>query len=727
MSKSEKTASGASTAPSQGAKPQGRKPGRPRSLLRFGLKAVAGSLALSAVGFATLLLSFAITMPDPFAARKNATQPTVQIVARDGTLLSERGRPHDYIPLALLPLHVCEAVIATEDRRFYQHWGIDPWGTLRAAMANLRAARYAQGGSTLTQQLAKNLFLSNERTLKRKLDELALAAWLEIRLTKRQILELYLNQVYLGAGTYGIEAAAQKYFGVSANRLTVAQAAIIAGLLKAPSRYSPHHDPAAARARGRTVLSKMYQAGAIDEKTWRQATREPVTFKPPGRHRMDPAFGHALSHILDKMPPLGALKSSLIVVETTIDARVQRRAYAALKAEISQYGANARQIEGAVVALSPDGGIRALVGGKRYLPGAFNRAIKARRQTGSAFKPIVYLAALESGLKPGSIVYDLPIRIGKWQPRNASGRNDGAITMRDALARSLNTVAVRLQQRVGISAVRSVATRLGITSALARDATVALGTSEIGLLELTGGYAVFANGGLSVTPHIIARVRTGAGRILYAHNAPPPHRVFKRTHIADINDMLSAATRYGTARRARISEAHPIAGKTGTTQNGRDAWFIGYSRHLVTGVWIGTDTGEAARQLSGGQASANVFRQIMQEAHVALRPRPLSGHDIKQPQSRPRSDQGAKTEPQVATAPTSSETDKRRSLPPLPKRTLRAPSPQPTLASLTLEASRPARKTDRARRRPARRAQIPLAFVSDKALLAVFNDPKRSK
>ncbi|MEO1695403.1 MAG: PBP1A family penicillin-binding protein, partial [Pseudomonadota bacterium] len=542
-----------------------------------------------------MLVYHTATKPNPFLRAANKRAPVIQILARDGSLIAERGRPHDYIPLKLLPLHVTGAVMATEDRRFFSHWGIDPNGLARAAFANLRAGRFAQGGSTITQQLAKNLFLTHDRTVQRKANEVVLALWLELMLTKRQILELYLNQVYFGSGAYGIEAAAQRYFGKSARALTVREAAVIAGLLQAPSRYSPFRNAKRAARRGNAVLAKMRAAGIIDKTTLHRARRSKLVFaKPKAAKPGDTGLGYAVDYILERMPSVSGIDdssgidNSVIIVETTIDARLQRHAQKVVTDILAKNRRRYPGAQGAAVLLDSEGELRAIVGGRSHSASQFNRATKARRQPGSAFKPFVYLAALDNGMTPETTVYDLPISIGDWSPRNASGAYSGAMTLSQGLARSVNTIAVRLQQQIGDSNVIAAARKLGIDAKLRANPTLALGTSEVTPFELTSAYAVFANGGVRIEPHAIRRIRTHSGRLIYARTTAANQQVISGPRVGQMNAMLAGAVRSGTGKRAAIS-GHSVAGKTGTTQDGRDAWFVGYTRQLTGGVWIGYD------------------------------------------------------------------------------------------------------------------------------------------
>jgi len=580
--------------------------------------------ALGLAGFAGMMLYYTVAFPDPLSLRQKERAPVVRILARDGAVLAERGMAHDYMPLDLLPRHVTAAVVATEDRRFHEHWGIDPSGLVRAAFANLRAGRVAQGGSTLTQQLAKNLFLSPERTMARKLEELLLALWLELRLSKRDILELYLNRVYFGGGAYGIEAAAQRYFDKSARGLTLAEAALVAGLLKAPSKYSPAASPGLSRTRGRVVLMKMRGAGVITQEQETRAARERIKFAAlkPSRDGTGPEY--AVDFALERLPPLLGSGHAEVVVETTIDASLQRRAQKIVQSEIARQGAALLATQAAVVVLDGEGGIRALVGGTSYQESQFNRATKARRQPGSAFKPFVYLTALEAGQTPDTTVYDLPLTVDGWAPRNDNGQYKGAMTLGAALRNSVNTVAVRLLLDSGAHRVAQAARRLGIRSELRERASLALGTSEVTLLELTGAYGVLAGGGASIETHIIRRVRMSSGRILYAREAPRSLQVVAPVHVAAMNGMLNAAIVHGTGRRAQLPR-HRAAGKTGTTQDFRDAWFVGYTSHLTAGVWVGNDQGTSMNRVTGGSLPAEIWREVMMAGHEGRAPVALPG------------------------------------------------------------------------------------------------------
>lgn len=609
---------------------------QPRSLLkRAWARAswkwrLAASVPLACIAAAVPVLAFlmvyyTVSFPHPLAMRAKERAPIIRILARDGAVLAERGVAHDYMPLDLLPRHVVGAVVAIEDRRFFDHAGLDPWGFARAVFANLRAGRLAQGGSTLTQQLAKNLFLSSERTFSRKIEELALALWLELRLSKSDILELYLNRVYFGAGAYGVEAASQRYFDKSARELTISEAALIAGLLKAPSKFSPLVSPALATARGRVVLTKMAETGFITQAQYERALSERISFAKAGEQK-DQLNGaeYAIDLVLENLPPIIGSGHGEIVVETTLDAALQKQASEIVARALARQGDQLGVSQAALVLLDTDGGIRALVGGRDYADSQFNRATKARRQPGSAFKPFVYLAALERGMRPETVAYDLPLSIDGWAPRNDNGEYVGQITLRQALAQSVNTVAVRLNQDVGRGATAAMARRLGIKSDLRNDPTLALGTSEVSLLELTGAYSVLSNGGTSVTPHAIRRVRMSSGRVIFAREGGRQVQLVEPMIAGELSSMLNTAMMNGTGRRAAIP-LHPAAGKTGTSQEFRDAWFIGYTAHLTGGVWIGNDNGKPMKRAVGGGLPAEIWREVMTAAHAGKAPLALPG------------------------------------------------------------------------------------------------------
>ena len=584
-------------------------------LFRLCVVLPAAMAVTAAVIVGASLIIYTLAFPNPMTLRVSERAPVIRILAADGSLLTERGQAYDYVPIDLMPRHVIHAVVATEDRRFFDHWGIDPAGLVRAAFANLRARRLTQGGSTLTQQLAKNLFLSSERTFARKIEELLLALWLEVRLSKSDILELYLNRVYFGGGAYGIEAAAQRYFDKSAQRLTIAEAAVIAGLLKAPSKYSPASNPVLARARARVVLSKMASAGALTAEAERAAASAPIAFSDGVKGHEITGVEYAVDFALERLPALIGGDHREVIVETTIDGQLQKHAQAVVTAVIGNEGGEGQAGQAGLAVLGLDGGIQALVGGRSYAESQFNRAAKAKRQPGSVFKTFVYLAAIESGLSPETVVYDLPVVVKGYSPRNENGTYRGAMPLRQGLAQSVNTVAVRLHMDLGAKKTVNTAKRLGIRSTLRDGPSLALGSSEVTLLELTGAYGVLGNSGNAVEPHIIRRVRLGSGRVLYQRPERRVTPLIAETHVASMNDMLNAALVSGTGKRAVLAQ-HPAAGKTGTSQDFRDAWFVGYTAHLVGGVWVGNDNGRAMNRMMGGNLPARIWREVMTTAHA---------------------------------------------------------------------------------------------------------------
>ncbi len=551
-----------------------------------------------------------------------AREPGIMVLAADGTALAEQGSFFgDEIRLSELPDYVPNAVIAIEDRRFYSHLGVDPLGLLRALYANTQAGHVVQGGSTLTQQLAKNLFLTPKRTMERKLQEVVLAMWLEARFSKEEILQLYLNRVYYGAGATGIEKAAQTYYNKSARDLTIGEAATLAGVLKAPSSYNPLHNPEAAAGRARLVINGMVATGAITEREALAALASPSAVLASD---YIPAKQYIVDWVNEQLEELIKTYSQSIVIETTIDPALQRIAERALRNRLNEEGSKLGVSQGALVIMDANGAIKAMVGGKSYKRSQFNRVTKAMRQPGSAFKPFVYLAAVEQGFESRSVEVDEPIRIGDWEPENYKQKYLGEVTLKKALALSLNTVAIKLASYVGPQAVVAVAHRLGITSPLGNDASIALGTSEVTLLELTSAFVPFANGGRPITPFTISRIGTRDGQLLYERKGEGFGNAINIYDLGQMNEMLRAVVTGGTARRAQFGEFE-IAGKTGTSQDYRDAWFIGYSTHLVGGVWVGNDDNSPTHKVTGGSIPAAIWRDVMEAAHDDLAPEPLPG------------------------------------------------------------------------------------------------------
>jgi penicillin-binding protein 1A len=597
-----------------------RRRGAPRAILRgLGRTAILLLLWAMIVG-GGVFGYFALTLPDTSELTRAERRPSVTILAADGSLLTTFGDLFGQ-PLTLREMspYLPKAVIATEDRRFYSHFGVDPIGLLRAAMANLTAGHIVQGGSTITQQLAKNLFLTPERSLPRKIRETLLALWLEHRFTKDQILEIYLNRVYLGAGTFGVDAAAHRYFGTSARHTTLYESAAIAGLLKAPARFNPTRDRDKAAARTAQVLATMIEAGIVTESQVTNATKEGASFPVVASARSGARY--FADWVAEQLSDFAGSGSRDFTVTTTLDPMLQAEAEAVVAETIARDGPKAAVSQGALVAMSPDGAVRAMVGGRDYAGSQFNRATQAQRQPGSAFKPFVYLAGLEAGLRPSDEFVDAPIRIGNWQPRDYTGRYQGEMTLAEGLAQSINTIAVQVAQRAGIRKVIAVAHRLGISSELAPEMSLSLGTNEVNLLELVSAYAPFANGGAGVWPHGIAEIRDSDGKVVFRRSGSGVGRVMSPEFAGTMNEMLSGVIGHGTGRSAALPR--PAAGKTGTTQDYRDAWFIGYTADLVAGVWLGNDDNSPTSKVTGGSLPAQTWRRFMLAATQAMPVRPL--------------------------------------------------------------------------------------------------------
>jgi len=551
-------------------------------------------------------------------------EPGIMILAADGQIVAERGSFFgDEVRVDELPSYVPEAIIAIEDRRFYSHFGIDPIGLVRAVIANIKAGHTVQGGSTLTQQLAKNLFLKPERTLKRKFQEAVLALWLERKFTKDEILQLYLNRIYFGGHGHGIDKAAHAFFGKSARDVTLHEAAILAALLKAPTTYNPIHHPDRANARAKEVLNAMVDVGYITEKQALQAENSPTGVRIAAGHR--PANQYIVDWVNEQLPDLIGKFHTSIVVETTIDRSLQTLAEKTVQNVLDTQGQKRRVGQGAAVVLDVNGAVKAMVGGRSYIKSQYNRAVRSKRQPGSAFKPFVYVTAIEQGMTPDSMMVDQPVTFGNWSPQNYAGKYMGPVTLRTALAHSLNSVAAQLAVKVGPANVIATAHRMGITSQLQDNASIALGTSEVGLLELTAAYAPFANDGRTVVPYVIARVSTRDGRILYQRHGDGFGITLTDYDVGAMNDMLRTVVQEGTGRRAQLPP-QDVAGKTGTTQDYRDAWFIGYSSYYVAGVWVGNDDNSPMNRVTGGSLPAEIWHDIMAAAHKNLPPKPLPGN-----------------------------------------------------------------------------------------------------
>ena len=613
-----------------------------RALLRL-----AFALAFcGALGLAGLFGYIWFTLDQQGLLKIPDRDPGIMILASDGSVLAERGSFHgDEVRLADLPPYVPNAVIAIEDRRFYNHYGVDPIGLLRAAYANYSSGRVVQGGSTLTQQLAKNLFLNPDRTIERKLQEVVLAIWLESHFSKEEILQLYLNRVYFGSGATGIEKAAQTYFQKPAAELTVAEAATLAGVLKAPSANNPARNPEAAAERARLVIQSMADAGFITPEEAAESAGQ------TGAARTQPfvsAKHYVVDWVSEQLPEFVKDYDQSLVVETTIDPVLQTQAEAEVRKVLREQGAKLAASQGAMVIMDGGGAVLAMVGGSSYRKSQFNRATKAKRQPGSAFKPFVYLAALERGYTPDSVEIDEPVKIGNWRPENYRKKYLGPVALETALALSLNTVAAKLAVRVGPEAVAAVAHRLGITSPLGTDASLALGTSEVTLLELTSAFVPFSNGGYPVAPFAVTRILTRDGKVVYERNGPGFPKAVTDQDLYGMNRMLRLVVTDGTGNRAGFPDFE-IAGKTGTSQDYRDAWFIGYTSELIAGVWVGNDDNSPTKKVTGGLLPAEIWHNVMEAAHRGLTPRPLPGEPVvamQQPStiSEVQYDQGAAEE-----------------------------------------------------------------------------------
>ena len=586
---------------------------RRRILWRVGKWAAITVLWLAVVG-AGFVGYYAHDLPDTDALAGPETPLSVTVFAADGSTIANVGEMWGaFVPVAEMPPALPEAVLAIEDRRFFEHGGIDVFGVIRAAWRNAVSGRVVAGGSTISQQVAKLVFLSPERSVKRKIQEAMLAFWLEREFTKEEILTIYLNRAYFGAGAYGVDAAARRYFGRGARRVTVAQAALIAGLLKAPSRYSPAGNPALARRRAGVVVEAMAEAGFLSrsEAGAAAAAVKNLAIVPPA----GPAAGYFADWIAAQVPGYVGREHGVLRVHTTLDPSRQRAAEAAVSEALAASGRARRIGQGALVALDGTGAVRAMVGGRDYRKSRFNRATQARRQPGSAFKTLVYLAAVEDGLAPDDVLEDAPISIAGWAPRNHDGRYRGPMTVREAFARSVNTVAVRAGLRAGVARIREAALRLGIESALPADASLALGTGEVTPLELTAAYAALAGGGRRVLPHGIVEIRDRAGALLYRRAGSGAGRAVAPPAVDAMRNLLAAAVAEGTGRTAALPPAlGPAYGKTGTTQKFRDAWFVGWAGDLTAGVWLGNDDGAPMDEVTGGSHPAAIWRDFMTRA-----------------------------------------------------------------------------------------------------------------
>jgi penicillin-binding protein 1A len=545
--------------------------------------------------------------------------PEITLVDRQGVTFASFGdRYGDYLRLDQMSPWLPKAVVATEDRRFYQHPGIDPIGILRALVHDLQAGRVVEGGSTISQQLAKLAFLTPERSLPRKIKEALYTLWIEARFDKSQILEAYLNRVYLGSGAYGVDAAARRYFGKPAGQLSLAEAAMLAGLIRAPSHYAPTRDLALAQRRAAGVLDDMVATGALSPAEAKAAEAHPATLAAPATRA---GTGYFADWVVAESRLYADAEQPRLVVHTTLDRSLQRAAEAAVQSVFERDGKGAGADQVALIAMTTDGRVRAMLGGRSYVESQFNRVTQSERQPGSAFKLFVYLAALEAGLRPEDVISAAPVEVDGWRPRNVDDAYPQQISMVDAFAGSVNTAAVRLAERVGHNRVIRMAERLGITSELRDDPSLALGSSEVRLIELAGAYATVANGGHLVWPEAIETIEGGGDKVLYQRR-PVDEPVLEPAVVRAMTALLETALLRGTGRHASLRRF--VAGKTGTSSDNRDAWFIGFTDQLVVGVWVGNDDGRPMQGVSGGGLPALIFRDFIlrAEGDVPFRPEP---------------------------------------------------------------------------------------------------------
>lgn len=572
-------------------------------------------LSLAVIGFlAVSAFLVALTRDLPNVSEIDLAQPRLGgevYLDRDGQVISRRGASRGVsLSVDELPDYLVNAVLSVEDRRFYEHSGIDLRGVARAMLANLRAGRIVQGGSTISQQLAKNLFLTPERTFVRKIQEMVLAWQLEQRFSKDEILALYLDRVYFGAGAYGVEAAAQRYFGRSARHVSLGEAALLAGLLKAPSRYSPANDLQRAAARATVVLDLMYETGRITEAERIEAAQTPIRV---ARAASTPGAGYFIDSIEQEARTLAGDREADIVVFTTLDIDAQRAAENAVRSVMTDPDTARGAGQAALVALSGDGAVRAMVGGVDYAASPYNRALNAQRQPGSAFKVFVYASAFEGGLRPEDVRDDMPVSWGNWSPENYNGRYSGPMTLETAFSESSNVVAARVAEETGHGFIAALARRLGIESEIRVDRSMALGAFEVTPIELATAYAAFANGGQRAHSHAIERIETVDGEVLWQYEAPAAETVLDQRTLSWMRRLLETTARSGTARFAAVPGTVTGA-KTGTTNDNRDAWIAGYTGGLTAAVWVGNDDFSPTNRAAGSGPSAAIFRAFMADA-----------------------------------------------------------------------------------------------------------------
>ena len=614
----------------------------------------------AAIALVATVLVFSQGLPDISRLYTIQRQPSINYLDRSGALITVRGSQYaPPVKIDEMPPYVPAAFVAIEDRRFYHHLGFDMIGIMRAVVADLRRGHAAEGASTITQQLARNLFLTPDQTIKRKIQEVILAVELEHKFSKKEILALYMNRVYFGAGAYGIEAAAQRYFNKPASQLSVGEVAILAGLLKSPTHYSPISDRERAARRATIVLDKMVQTGAITPAQRADAFRNPVNVSPTLASQHAQYF---IDWVDQQVRQLVGQPQQDLVVETTLDLPLDAIASNVAQTVVARETKAGVQ-QAALVALDGSGRVRAMVGGVNYAESQFNRAADAKRQAGSSWKPFVYLTAMEAGRTPDVQVVDEPVTINGWTPQNYTKKYLGQITLETALAQSINTVAARLADEVGRDNVARVAHRLGIMSAIGTDPSMALGAVEVSPVEMAQAYAAFSNGGFQTTAYGIERIRTTDGKVLYEHKSDSRVSVVGNPPLSYMNRMLRQVVASGTGGRARIG-GYDIAGKTGTTSDYKDAWFVGYTGGFVTAVWVGKDDNTPMRKITGGGPPADLWHSFMAQAlpHLKVQAIPagptapdgaytdpigdlLSGNTVQGPNGEPQSPSDAPATP----------------------------------------------------------------------------------
>ncbi len=608
------------------------------------------SFTLGAAGSVVVL---ALAMPafeETTGDWKAQSDFAVTFLDRYGNEIGQRGiLQRDPVPIDRLPDHVIKAVLATEDRRFYDHLGIDFLGLARAMTENVRANSVVQGGSTITQQLAKNLFLTRERTIERKVKEAFLAVWLEFNLSKNEILQLYLDRAYMGGGTFGIAAASQFYFNKDIRDVNLAEAAMLAGLFKAPAKYAPHINLPAARARANEVLTNIVQAGFMTEGQIVQARRNPAT--PVERDTID-SPDYFLDWAFDEVKRIAPRNGThSLVARTTVDMNIQKAAEESLEFHLRQFGKDYKVSEGAIVVIETNGAVRAIVGGRDYGQSQFNRATKAERQAGSSFKPYVYATAMENGFTPESVVPDAPITWNGWSPANYSRGYSGRVTLTTALVKSINTIPVRLaKEHLTTKPIKALTESFGVESPISDHKTMVLGTSGMTVMDQATGYSVFATGGFSGTRHGITQLMTRSGDVFWdaSKDMAPPKRVLSEQATKAMNSILVQIPEWGTARRAALTMTR-AAGKTGTTQAYRDAWFVGFTGNYTGAVWMGNDDFTSTDRMTGGSLPAMVWQRLMTYAHqnIELKPIPYLDNTMPETPAKLASD-ADKTSPDLA-------------------------------------------------------------------------------